>query len=368
MRYKEILKKKYNYIFQYTGMILMFVGGSILIPILVILSNPSEVVYIKYFLYASLLAFSFGGFLYLFFSEKGSEFTLGLKEGGIIVTLSWIFTIVFSALPFIWGMNMNWTNAIFESVSGWTTTGLSVVNVDKAPRIYLFWRSLMQMFGGAGLAVIALSSLLPMQGLGLYNAEARSDKLLPHVKRSTSMIMQIYIGYTIAGTLLYQLAGMSFFSAINHSMAAISTGGFSTVGASIGHWDNLMVELVTIVLMILGTINFATHYTLIQGKVKKFFQNAEIKFMIILFAISIPVVIFISLNSIYSSINESFRITSFNLISALSTTGFDTVDFNHWPDFSYLIVVILMIIGGGTGSTAGGIKQYRIYIMLKSII
>jgi trk system potassium uptake protein TrkH len=181
------------------------------------------------------------------------------------------------------------------------------------------------------------------------------------------MIVRIYLGYTIAGIILYYLSGMSFFNAINHSFAALSTGGFSTVTNSIGEWNSIGVELVTIILMLLGTINFATHYALIKGKFKKFFINAEIKLMGILIAFLLPIIIFISLMGIYGNFQESLRHAIFQIISALSTTGFSTIDFNTWPIFANFIIIILMIIGGGTGSTAGGIKQYRIYIMFKSI-
>ncbi len=225
----------------------------------------------------------------------------------------------------------------------------------------------MQLMGGAGLAVIALSSILPMQGMGLYMAEARSDQLLPHVQRSTQMIMKIYLGYITGGVILYYLVGMSLFDAINYSIAAISTGGFSTVQASIGHWNSIPVELVTIVLMFLGTINFATHFTLLQGKFKTFFRNGEIRLMGLLLLISIPLVSFVGLNGLYGNMGENVRNSVFQLVSALSTTGFGTIDFATCPIFANLFVIFFMLIGGGTGSTAGGIKQFRIYIVLKSI-
>lgn len=345
----------------------MIVGGVLLIPLLSLFFYPEDYTYVHYFIITSLIALSIGAYLYYKAGPKEKTVSLTLKEGGIIVVLSWVMALIFSAIPFVWGLNMPWTHSIFEVVSGWTTTGLSVMNVEKTPAIYLIWRSIMQLMGGAGLAVIALSSILPMQGMGLYMAEARSDQLLPHVQRSTQMIMKIYLGYVTGGIILYYLAGMGLFDAINHSIAAISTGGFSTVQASIGYWNSLPIELVTIILMFLGTINFATHYALLQGKFKTFFRNGEIRLMGILLFISIPLVSFVGLNGLYSSLGENIRNSVFQLVSALSTTGFGTIDFVTWPIFANLFVILFMLIGGGTGSTAGGIKQFRVYLILKSI-
>ncbi len=345
----------------------MIIGGALLSPLPVLINYPAECIYGKYFLCSAFLAFLLGYLFYFKLGKKEEDVTLTLNEGGIIVVLSWIIAIFFSTLPFIWGLNMNWTQAIFEAVSGWTTTGLSVVDVSQTPAIYLLWRSIMQLLGGAGLAVIALSSILPMHGLGLYQAEGRTDQLLPHIRRSTKMIIQIYTGYMIAGIILYYLSGMDLFNAINHSFAALSTGGFSTVTESIGYWNSIKIELVTIVLMFLGTINFATHYTLLQGKFKKFLRNGEIKLMGLLLAVFLPLVIFASLLGVYGSFSKSLRTGFFQLVTALSTTGYSTIDFNTWPVFANFIIILFMIIGGGTGSTAGGIKQYRIYIILKSI-
>ncbi|MFW6007242.1 MAG: TrkH family potassium uptake protein [Halanaerobiales bacterium] len=366
MKYISLLHNKYRMIIKYTGVIVMFIGVSIISPLLILLKYPSEWVYGKSFLVTSLFTL-FLGYIFYIFGKQKKETTISLNEGGIIVLLSWIIAIFFSTIPFVWSLSMTWTQGIFEAVSGWTTTGLSVMEVEKTPNIFLLWRSIMQLLGGAGLAVIALSSILPMQGLKLYQAEGRTDKLLPHVRRSTKMIVQIYFGYTLAGIILYYISGMDLFNAVNHSFAALSTGGFSTVNASIGEWDNLQVELITVLLMLLGTINFATHFALIKGKVKIFFQNAEIKLMIFLISLSLPLISFFSLMGIYNNLGESFRTGFFQLTSAISTTGFSTIDFNNWPDFANFIIILLMIIGGGTGSTAGGIKQYRIYIIFKSI-
>jgi len=367
MNYRRILLKRYEIILKYTASICFLLGISFLLPLITLIFYSGQGPYYEYFLYPGLSLAVIGIIAHYIISKSVEGVTLKLKEGGVIVILSWLIAIFASALPFIFGLNMSFTHGMFESVSGWTTTGLSVVTESETPRIFLLWRSLMQFMGGAGLAVIALSSILPLQGMGLYMAEGRDDKLMPHVKKSTKIILYIYLSYTIVGTVLYKFFGMNWFDAINHAMAALSTGGFSTRGASIGYWNNLNIEIVTVFLMFAGTVNFATNFTLLKGKVKSFFKNSEIKMMGMLLLISIPLLSFLALRSTSALLPEAVREISFQLISALSTTGFGTVSISSLILPVIFVIIIFMIIGGGIGSTAGGIKQYRIFIMLKSI-
>lgn len=367
MLYVEQLKSRYRLILGYVGTILIGVSLALLLPLLILPKYNNEISHTSSFLIPSLMTFLLGIVMRRGIKSK-KNVTLTLQEGGVIVVLSWIITILFSALPFILSKQLDFTQAVFESVSGWTTTGLSVVDVSNTPKVFLLWRSIMQFFGGAGLAVIMLSAIIGPHGLGLYNAEGRSDKLLPNVTKSTKLIMTIYLSYVLAGVILYVIAGMNWFDALNHSMAALSTGGFSTKVDSIGAYDNLAIELITIILMILGTVNFAAHYVLLKGKVKEFFRIGEIRFMFFLTSLCIPIIAFLSLNSLYESLGRGIRIAAFETISALSTTGFSTVGYGEWASFTVFILISLMIIGGGTGSTAGGIKQYRVYLMLRSLI
>lgn len=226
----------------------------------------------------------------------------------------------------------------------------------------------MQFFGGAGLAVIMLSAIIGPYGFGLYNAEGRSDKLLPNVVKSTKLIMTIYFGYFTAGAVLYIIAGMPWFDSVNHSLAALSTGGFSTKINSIGAYNSLAIELVTIILMLLGTTNFAAHYLLLRGKIRRFARIGEVRFIFLMIIIFFPVVTFFSLVKIYENVGESLRAGIFQIITAVSTTGYSTTDFNNWDNFSVFIIILLMIVGGGIGATAGGIKSYRIYVLIKSFI
>ena len=368
MRFKNIIKGRYKLLLHYIGILVMSMALFLLLPLLVIPFYPQDISYLSVFIIPSLVLLILGFGLWKFIQPKEEEVSLSLKEGGIIVLISWLTAIIASAVPFILAGKLNFTQAIFEATSGWTTTGLSVIDEATTSHIFLMWRSIMQFFGGAGLIVVMLSSIIHPYGFGLYNAEGRSDQLLPHVKRSAKAIMLIYSGYTIAGIILYYIVGMGFFDAINHSIAALSTGGFSTKPASISHWDSLGIELVTWILMLLGTTNFATHFALLKGKFKTFIKNGEVKLMTFLIALSVPLIGYFSLSELYSSMPKLIRRSIFEVITAISTTGFSLDIFTTWNAFGMLALIILMLIGGGTGSTAGGIKLYRVYLMFKSLV
>lgn len=369
MQYISLLKRRYQKILNYIGRLICASGFFLLIPLLVIVFYPAEKGYIVSFIIPALISIGLGTLLIILTYNK-EDISLSLKEGGIIVLISWAYTIFVSSLPFIIGLDLSITKALFESMSGWTTTGLTIVNEAAVANIFLFWRSLMQFLGGAGLIVMMLSSIIHPYGFGLYRAEGRSDKLLPHVKRSTKAIMFIYSGYTIAGILLYMLAGMTSFEAINHSLAALSTGGFSTSPGSIGHWNSFSIELVTLLLMLLGCTNFATHYALLKGKFKIFVKNGEIRLLSILIFLFLPLIGYFSLSKIYSALPEIMRRTIFLTITSITTTGFsiNNIAGGGIGQSGLFFVILLMLIGGGAGSTAGGIKLYRVYLLLKSIL
>lgn len=367
MIYAKQLKESYKLIISYIGTIVIGAGVIMLLPLLVLPFYPGESYIAKHFILSAMITCIVGVFMRNMPRIKDSNVTLSLTEGGVIVVVAWFLTIFLSSLPFLFSGMLGFHQAMFEVVSGWTTTGLSVVDVDSAPNIFLFWRSIMQFFGGAGLAVIMLSAIIGPHGMGLYIAEGRTDKLLPNMKKSTKLILTIYLGYFLVGTIGYIIAGMPVFDAINHAMAALSTGGFSTKANSIGSYNNFAIELVTIFLMLAGTTNFAAHFLLLRGKFKQFFQIDEVKLLIKLLAGGIVLVVFISLTDIYPDLLSSLRVGVFGIVSSLSTSGFATVDYNGWPTFAVFVMVIFMILGGGAGSTAGGIKLYRIDLMLKSL-
>ncbi|MCF8000664.1 MAG: TrkH family potassium uptake protein [Halanaerobiales bacterium] len=367
MRYINVLKERYQLLIKYIGILMMASSAFLLLPLLSLPFYPNEIKYSYAFIIPSIILFVIGFIAWKNTKHNREEVSLSLKEGGIIVLFSWVIAVLFSALPFMLINMLNFTQAIFESMSGWTTTGLSVVDVTTAPKLILLWRSIMQFFGGAGLVVVMLSSVLHPYGFGLYNAEGRSDQLLPHVKRSTKAIMIIYGSYTLGGIILYILVGMNVFDAFNHSLAALSTGGFSTQVNSIGHYNSISIEMVTWILMLIGTTNFATHFALLKGRFKVFFKNGEIRLLMLLNAVFIPILMYFTVNNLYDSVPAGLRRAIFETITAISTTGFSLDTFNTWNLFGIFCIIILMLIGGGTGSTAGGIKLYRIYLIFKSI-
>lgn len=336
-------------------------------PLLCLFFYSEEKVLVWGFVLPAIAMLSAGIFFWLLFRNK-SEQPLDIRQSSVIVVLSWLTVCLFSAWPFMAIQKLNFTQAIFESVSGWTTTGLSVVNVELSSHLILLWRSIMQLSGGAGLAIIMLATIVGPTGPALGIAEGRSQQLVPQVRQSAKIVMTIYAGYAVIGTIAYYFAGMDIFDAVNHTFPAISTGGFSTKFDSIGHWNSLSVEGVTLTLMVLGNLNFLTAYLLLHGKIKAVSKNGELRLMFLLVPVCAATLFFLVCIGLYPTLSKSVRVAVFESVSALTTTGFSTVSYNNWNSFGILILIVLMLIGGGTCSTAGGIKQYRVYVLYKSVI
>ncbi|MBN2029197.1 TrkH family potassium uptake protein [bacterium] len=366
MRFDNRLKQYYRAIIAYSGYILILAGIVELTPLAITFFFPQEFVFASGFLIPSAALLVIGGILWILFRSSRSTVLTAL-EGGVIVLFCWIIVCLFSALPFIIIMGLNFTQAVFESVSGWTTTGLSVVDVVEAPKCILLWRSIMQLAGGAGLVIIMLSSITGPTGPGLSIAEGRSDQLVPNVRHSAKLVLKLYLTYVILGTIIYNLAGMSFFDAINHSFAAFSTGGFSTHPQSIGYWDLPRIEIITCFFMLCGNLNFITAYLVFKRKFRFVLKNGELHILAMIIPIAFLVLLFGVVASIYQVPLKSIRVSIFEAISAITTTGFSTVSYQTWNGLGFLVLITLMLIGGGASSTAGGIKQYRIYLLLKSI-
>lgn len=367
LRETKYLKKRYSAILSSTGIILFLGGIIMLIPLIVLLSNPAESEFAQSFYFPAGILLLSGIFLKFIF-RSAYHTSLSLQEGGIIVLLSWIIVIIFSAWPFISVLDLSVSCAVFESVSGWTTTGLSVVDVEKAGQMILLWRSVIQLCGGAGLAVIMMSAIIGYAPAGIPCAEGRSDQLVPHVRRSARLVLIIYSGYAAAGTFFYKMAGMSFFDSVNHAFAAVSTGGFSTKSESIGYWNSLSVEAVTLPLMILGNLSFITAWLLCRKKFLFVLKNGEIRLQSILIPLAAAGIFIFTSQSLYPNFDKSLRVALFETVTALTTTGFSTVSYSNWNSFGIFVLIVLMLIGGGTCSTAGGIKQYRIYLLYKFMV
>ena len=365
LRYVEHLRQRYRAIMGYTGLLSLVAGLLILSPLALLVVYPDERWLAWGFLLPALLLGLPGLVLWWRLTPRPAV-SLSAQEGAVIVVLTWFLVMVVGAIPFAAADRLSFTDALFESTSGWTTAGLSVVDVAQASPLILFYRSVIQMAGGAGLAIIMLSALVGPVGPGLTVAEGRTEQLLPHVRRSARLVLTMYAGYIVAGILALRLVGMGWFDAVNHAFSALSTGGFSTRTESIAYWQSPAVEAVIIILMLLGTMNFLTAYTLMQGKLRATARNSEVRQTLVLIVLSVGVLL-VGLAGVYPNLGESLRVTIFNAVSALSTTGFSTVDYLQWNSLGWLVLILLMLIGGGTGSTAGGIKQYRIHVLFKGL-
>ena len=366
-RYSQFLRQRYRAIVGYTGLICAIAGLVILSPLLALIFYPEELNLAWGFALPGLALSLIGGLLWRFLAPK-KVISLSLPEGSVIVVLAWLIAIAVSMIPFMLVQGLNLSQASFESTSGWTTTGLSVVDVTQASKLILLYRSNIELAGGGGFAIIALSAISGLSGAGLTSAEGRTEQLVPNVRRSAKLVLSIYSGYAVVGILALVLAGMGWFDAVNHSFAALSTGGFSTRTDSIGYWDSPAIEAVTIVLMIFGTLNFLTSYFLLRGKLKPIVRNGEVRLMALVVPLCVLIVFLgVSVN-LYETIGKAVRVSIFEIVSALSTTGFSTVGYSDWNSLGWTIMIILMLIGGGTGATAGGIKQFRIYALYRALL
>lgn len=299
---------------------------------------------------------------WLTFPYKNSRLRRG--DDAIIVTFTWVLTVIFSGIPFMLLSDLTFVQAVFEATSGWTTTGLSVVNVEQASNTVLLYRSLTQYFGGVGIVLIVFIFLSDSYGMKLYSQEGHNDRLLPNVLKSARLIFVIYSAYVAFGVLGYVVLGMGLFDAINISMAALSTGGFATKATSIAYYQSGGIEWFTMLLMILGSTNFATHLLLVKLQVLKFFKTSEFKLLMGSILVAFIYIYF----SQGSQIQVGLRTVMFEIVSAITTTGFQTTAYSMWRPVWVLTLIFLMIIGGGSGSTAGGIKQSRVVVVLKSML
>lgn len=367
-RYRHYLRDRYRVLSAYIGGILIVVGLTMLAPLLLLPLFPDEIALAPAFLISAVPVVVAGVGLRVRVDTSEAR-SPNLQEGMVAILIAWVLAIVVGALPLMMISSLDFTQAIFESTSGWTTTGLSVVDVERAPRLVLFYRSVIQLIGGAGFAIIVLSAITGPTGSGLSIAEGREDQLAPHVRRSAEIVIRIYLAYCVFGIIALMIAGMNWFDAVNHAFSALSTGGFSTRAESIGYYDSALIELVIIVLMLLGTLNYLTAYVLWQGKFKAVRKNGELRLMSVLIPVGV-LLIFLSvgLSEYAADATKGIRVALFEVTSALSTTGFSTEPYTDWSSTGWMVLILAMLIGGGSGSTSGGIKLFRIYVLIKALI
>jgi len=366
VRGNSALRRKYAAVLAYVGVTLILTGVVTLFPLVVLIAWPEEYRLAPGFVLPGFASILVG--LFLYFSLRPRAAILNLQEGGVLVLLSWLAAFVIGAVPFLLAEGMGLTQATFESVSGWTTTGLSVMDVTQASKMSLLFRSTLQLVGGAGFAIIVVATLIGPTGSGISGAEGRAEQLVPHVRESAKIVLMLYLGYAVLGIVAYVLTGMSMFDAVNHAFTAVSTGGFSTRAESIGYWNSTAVEAVSLPLMLLGNTNFLTAYLILKGRLRTAARSGELRLMAVLAPVCILLVLILVCYGLYTPLAKAVRVSIFETVSALTTTGFSTVSYRQWNALGILVLVLLMVIGGGTCSTAGGLKQYRVFLLAKAMV
>ncbi len=300
---------------------------------------------------------------------------LSTRDGFLIVSLSWIIMTAVGALPFYMsGSIPSFTNAFFESMSGFSTTGASILtDIESLPRSILFWRSETHWLGGMGIIVLSVA-ILPLMGVGglqLIQAEAPGptvDRITPRIAGTAKLLWIIYIGFTAAETLLLMLGGMDLFDALTHTFGSIATGGYSTKNAGIGHFNSAYIEGVITFFMLLAGINFTLHFRLFTGRLKPIVRDTELKAYLLILGTATAVTACSLYGTSYPTAGECLRYASFQVVSIMTATGFASADYEQWPLMGQIVLFILMFVGGCTGSTSGGVKVMRIVVLFKQAV
>lgn len=376
------MKLNYKIIFHFLGLLLLFNGGFMLLAALISLIYKDGVTLQMGM--SGLIVLVFGGLTMLMTKNPNKE--MGKREGYIVVTFGWLIMALSGTMPYLFTESIpDFTNAFFETISGYTTTGSTILNdIESLPEGILFWRSLTHWIGGMGIIVLAIA-ILPLLGIGgmqLFAAEApgpSGDKLHPRITDTAKRLWLIYFGYTVAETILLKVAGMSFFDAINHSMSTLSTGGFSTKNASLAHWNGQpLIQYIVIVFMFLAGTNFVLSYFAFKGRVQKIIKDEEFKlyfkFIIIFTLIAACIIYFnadvtkstVSHPMVYGEAESAFRHALFQVLAIVTTTGFVSANFTLWTPFLVVFFFGLMFLGGSAGSTSGGVKVVRHLLMIKN--
>ena len=353
--------------FYIFGILLCIESFAMLIPMFVDLfySNSDW----QIFFFSSLTTFLIGIVFCLSFNKPKNN--IKIREAFFLTIVSWLIIAIFASLPFIYSAsNLNYTDAFFESISGITTTGATVIsNIDELSEGILIWRSLLQWFGGIGIILLALAILPTLQigGMQLLHMEHDDpyEKTLPKINQFVIEIIVIYIFFSFLCAVLYSFAGMNVFDSIAHAMTTISTGGFSTYDSSIASFNSFNIEIVSIVFMVIGSLPFVIYLKMVHGTWSALFKDEQIKLFLSL------LILLVILNTFWLKINfkeelfYSFRVSIFNLTSILTGTGYNITNYNLWGGFGILIMLIIMFIGGCAGSTTGGIKIFRLLLLFR---
>jgi len=359
----------FRIITRFIAILVLFLGISMVLPLSVSLIEGDGSTRA---LLVSLLISSFVGLIFLLPAKTKQDTQLTHRDGIAIVTFGWIMAGFIGTLPYLFsGAIPNFTHAYFESLSGFTTTGASILNdIEELPRGILFWRSQTQWLGGMGIIVLSIA-ILPYLGVGgmqLYKAEIPSpvvDKLKPRISETAKTLWKVYLLLTVLEILLLMAGGMSLFDGTCHAFCTMPTGGFSTKNASIAHFDSPYFDVIILVFMLFSGINFSLHYKLIKGDVKIFGKDPECRVFLALAAVFTLLITLNIYGSVYDSFAKAFRYAAFQVTSIITTTGFATADFDTWPALSKFILLLCMFLGAMAGSTGGGMKTMRVMLLLR---
>ena len=373
------MKINHKIILYFIGFLLLFNGGFMFISSMVSYYYKDGIT--MDLIYSGLIVTLIGGLL--LFLNKNHDKQLNKREGYLVVVLGWLAMIFTGTLPYILtGTIDGFSNIVFETTSGFTTTGATIINdIEILPEGILFWRSITHWLGGMGIIVFAIA-ILPLLGIGgmqLFSAESpgmEMDKLHPRITDTAKRLWLLYLSFTLVETVLLTFAGMSFFDAINHSMSNIASGGFSTKNASLGFWnDQPLIQYIVIFFMFIAGTNFVLSYFGFKGKFKKIIENEEFRIyslFIALCTVIVGSVVYFNTDFLsdfsdgFTRIEGVFRHALFQVVSIITTTGFTTADYTAWTPMLLLIFFGLMFVGGSAGSTAGGFKVMRHLLIIKN--
>ncbi len=354
-------------IIKLLGLTILGISVCLVFPLIIALSSGDGGTFPLLF---SCLAGIITGLAAIFILRPGPH-EITRKEGVLFVVLAWLAAVVVGALPYWFSPYFTgFTDAFFESMSGYTTTGSTILSdIEGLPQSLLFWRALTHWLGGMGIIVLGIA-ILPLLGAGgtaLYRAEfsgARSEKLTPRIAETAIALWKIYAGFTLLEYIALRFAGMTPFDSICHSFATMATGGFSTRAASIAAFGSPLIVLIIIIFMLIAGLNFTLHYRfLVKRETRVFLQDSESKAYVgIALAATVGIAISLFFSMDYSGM-DSFRLAAFQVVSIMTTTGFASADFELWVPFTQFILLALMFVGGCTGSTAGGMKVSRIMLL-----
>ncbi len=348
------------------GLLLLCLAGAMSLPALIafVMGGPETFPF-----FVSIICTGGVGLLGFLMSRRRID--IGPREGFVIVTAGWILFSAFGALPFYFtGMLPTYTDAYFEAMSGFTTTGATVLtDIDGQPLALHFWRSFMQWLGGMGIIVLSLA-ILPMLGVGgmqLYKAEVPGpvpDRLVPRIRQTARLLWGLYLLLSVIEILLLVVLGMPFIEAVLHTFTTMSTGGFSPKAASIAAYHSAAIDTVVIVFMFLAGANFALHFQALRGNFRVY-RDPEFRFYTVSVLVIIAGMTLILWGRVYPDLSSALRYGAFQVVSIVTTTGFGTADYAIWPYVAQFLLLCLMLLGGCAGSTAGGVKQVRSLLLFK---